>query len=52
MSTRDRGATDPLFDPTNSTNATGIKMLNSSGAGTSHAVQHSESESEDEDPQE
>ena len=52
MNTRDNGATDPLFDPTNSTTATGIKMLNLSGAGTSHAVQHSESESEDEDPQE
>ena len=52
MSTRDRNATDPLFDPTNSTTATGIKMLNSAGACTSHAVQHSESESEDKDPQE
>ena len=51
MSTRDRGATDPLYDPTNSTFATRIKMLNSSGAGTSHAVQHSESESENEDLQ-
>ena len=51
MSTRDSGASDSLFDPTNSITATGIKMLNSSGAGTSHPVQHSESESEDEDIQ-
>ena len=52
MSTSNRGASDPLFDPTNGTTATGIKMLNSTSAGTSRAVRHSDSESEDEDPQE
>ena len=52
MSTRERGATGPLFDPTNGTTATGIKMLYSTGACISCAVRHSNSESVDEDPQE
>ena len=51
MSTSEKGATGALFDPTNGTTGIGIRMLNSTTAGTSHAVRHSESESEDEDPQ-
>ena len=52
MNTRVTGNSDPLLDPTNTTITTGIRMLNTSGAGTSHAVRHSESESDEEEPQE